>query len=171
MLAAWTLRCNGTDLQSPRSISAPAQALGFGDTCTTSLRLRTRPFASVKAATRLAPLRSDLTAAAGPSLGSAKEPALTPAWRRLVGYQRHVAVLPVRPHDARARARILVALFALIDFVSPSSTTCRIIVPSTTHRSTLRSLRLWQRCQIPSICAKTEGLVVATVGLKNIGNE
>jgi hypothetical protein len=59
----------------------------------------------VKAATRVARLRSDLAAAAGPSLGSAKDPALTPVWRRLVGYQRHVPVLPVRPHDARARAR------------------------------------------------------------------
>jgi hypothetical protein len=60
----------------------------------------------VEAATRLARLRSDLAAAAGPSLGSAKEPALTPVWRRLVGCQHPVPVLPVRPHDARARARI-----------------------------------------------------------------
>jgi hypothetical protein len=69
----------------------------------------------MEAATRLVPLRSDLAAAAGPSLGSAKEPALTPGWRRPVGYQRHVPVLPVRPHDARARARTLVAL---INFAS-----------------------------------------------------
>src|SRR6185503_1533098 len=39
--------------------------------------------------------------AAGPSLGSAKAPALTPAWRRLVGYHRHVPVLAVRPHVPR----------------------------------------------------------------------
>jgi hypothetical protein len=60
----------------------------------------------VEAATRLARLRSDLAAAAGPSLGSAKEPALTTAWPCLVRYQSHAPVLPVRPHDARARARI-----------------------------------------------------------------
>jgi hypothetical protein len=60
----------------------------------------------MEAATRLAWLSSDLAAAAGPSLGSAKAPALATAWRRLVGYQRHVPVLPVRPHDARARAHI-----------------------------------------------------------------
>ena len=90
----------------PLSIAAPPQALGLGDTCTTRRRLRTCRFATVEAATRLARLRSDLAAAAGPSLGSAKEPALTAFWRRPVGYQRHVPVLPVRPHDARARARI-----------------------------------------------------------------
>ena len=78
------------------------------------------------------------------------------------------------------RFRVLLGIFVARVFTQfdgrisrsiASSTTCRIIVPSTTHRSTLRSLRLWQRCQIPSICAKTEGLVVATVGLKHIGNE
>jgi hypothetical protein len=36
------------------SIGAPAQALGFGDTRTTSLRLRTCRFATMEAATRLA---------------------------------------------------------------------------------------------------------------------
>src|SRR6202030_2822500 len=29
-------------------------------------------------------------------------PALTPVWRRVGGYQRHVPDLPIRPHDARA---------------------------------------------------------------------
>jgi len=82
---------------------APPESLGLGDTRTTSLGLRTSRFATVEAATRLARLRSDLAAAAGPSLGSAKEPALTPVWRRLVRCQRHVPV-SVRPHDARARA-------------------------------------------------------------------
>jgi hypothetical protein len=48
--------------------------------------------------------RSDLAAAAGPRLGSAKEPAPTPARRRLVRCQRHVPVLPVRPLT-RAHAR------------------------------------------------------------------
>jgi hypothetical protein len=57
----------------------------------------------MEAATRLARLRSDLAAAAGPSLGSAKELGLTPVWRCLVGSHHHVPVLPVRPHDARAR--------------------------------------------------------------------
>ena len=104
--SARTLRRNGTNPQSPRLIGTPVLALGLGNTIATGLRLRTCRFATVKAATRLARLRSDLAAAAGPSLGSAKEPALTTAWRRLVGYQRHVPVLPVRPHDARARARI-----------------------------------------------------------------
>jgi hypothetical protein len=48
---------------------------------------------------------------AGPSPGSAKEPTLAPVWRRLFGYHHHVPALPVRPHDACARALILVASF------------------------------------------------------------
>src|SRR6476646_10521791 len=80
-------------------------ALGLGNTIATNLRLRTCRFATVEAATRLARFRSDLAAAAGPSLGSAKEPALTPAWRRLVGYHRHVPVLAVRPHVPRLELR------------------------------------------------------------------
>jgi hypothetical protein len=83
--SARTLRGNGTNPQSP---------------------LRTCRFATVKAATPVARLRTDLAAAAGPSLGSAKDPALTPVWRRQVRCQRHVPALPVRPNDARARARI-----------------------------------------------------------------
>jgi hypothetical protein len=109
MLAAWTLRRNGTNLQSLRSISAPTPALGVGNTIATCLRLRTRRFATMEAATRLARLGSDLTAATGPSLGSTKAPALAAAWRCLVGCQSHVPALPVRPHDARARAQFLVA--------------------------------------------------------------
>jgi hypothetical protein len=57
MRAAWALRRNGTNRRIPRSIGAPPQALGLGDTCTTGLRLRTRRFATVEAATRLARLR------------------------------------------------------------------------------------------------------------------
>ena len=38
----------------------------------------------MQAATRPARLRFDLAAAAGPSLGSAKEPALTPVWQGLL---------------------------------------------------------------------------------------
>jgi hypothetical protein len=45
-------------------MDAPAFTLGLGDTCTTSRRLRTRRFATVEAATRLAWLCSDLAAAA-----------------------------------------------------------------------------------------------------------
>jgi hypothetical protein len=56
----------------------------------------------MEAATRVARLCSDLAAAAGPRLGSAKEPALTTAWQRLIRCHRHVPVLLVRPHDARA---------------------------------------------------------------------
>jgi hypothetical protein len=105
------LRRNGTNFPIPLSIAAPPQTLGLGDTCTTSLGLRTTRFTTVEAATRLAWLGSDLAAAAGPRLGSAEEPALTPAWRRLVGYQRHVPVLPVRPHDARARISSRISRF------------------------------------------------------------
>ena len=65
----------------PLSIAAPPQALGFGDTCTTSLRFRAGRSATVEAATRLAGLGSHLAAAAGPRLGSAKAPALATAWR------------------------------------------------------------------------------------------
>jgi CDGSH iron-sulfur domain-containing protein 3 len=92
--------------------------------------------------------------------------------------KQHGSQLP--ENSLGQRFRVLLGIFVARVFTQfdgrisrsiASSTTCRIIVPSTTHRSTLRSLRLWQRCQIPSICAKTEGLVVATVGLKNIGNE
>ena len=88
----------------PLSIAAPPQALGLGDTCATSLCLRADRSATMGAATRLARLCSDLAAAAGPRLGSGKAPALATAWRCLVRCQRHVPVLPVRPHDARARA-------------------------------------------------------------------
>jgi hypothetical protein len=92
--------------------------------------------------------------------------------------KQHLSQLP--ENSVGQRFRVLLGIFVARVFTQfdgrisrsiASSTTCRIIVPSTTHRSTLRSLQLWQRCQIPSICAKTEGLVVATVGLKNIGNE
>jgi hypothetical protein len=64
-----------SDRPNPVSIGAPAQALGFGDTRSTSLRLWTCRFSTMEAATRLARLRSDLAAAAGPSLGTAKAPA------------------------------------------------------------------------------------------------
>ena len=90
----------------PLSIAAPPQALGLGDTCATSLCLRAARSATMGAATRLARLCSDLAAAAGPRLGSGKAPALATARRCLVRCQSHVPVLPVRPHDARARARI-----------------------------------------------------------------
>ena len=69
----------------PESIGAPALALGLGNTIATGLRLRTRRFATVEAATCPAWLGSDLAAAAGPSLGSTKAPALTPVWRCLIG--------------------------------------------------------------------------------------
>src|ERR1700730_2252471 len=95
--ASWV----ASDRPNSISIGAPAPALGLGDTRTTSLRLRTCRFATMEAATGLTRLRSDLAAAAGSRLGSAKELALTPAWRRLVRCQRHVPVLLVRPHDAR----------------------------------------------------------------------
>jgi len=88
----------------PLSIAAPPQALGLGDTCATSLCLRAGRSATMGAATRLARLCSDLAAAAGPRLGSGKAPALAKARRCLVRCQSHVPVLPVRPHDARARA-------------------------------------------------------------------
>jgi hypothetical protein len=88
-----------SDRPNPLLIATPPQALGLGDTCTTSLRLRNRRFATVEAATRLAWLRSDLAATAGPSLGTS------------------LSQFSVRPHDARARARILVALFVSTDFV------------------------------------------------------
>jgi hypothetical protein len=78
-----------SDRPNPLSMRAPPESLGLGDTCTTRLRLRTRRFATVKAATRLARLRSDLAAAANPSLGSAKAPALATALRRLAGCQHH----------------------------------------------------------------------------------
>src|ERR1700692_4104768 len=68
----------------------------------------------MEAATRVARLCSDLAAAAGPRLGSAREPALTTAWQRLVRCHRHVPVLLVRPHDARAHARTLVSSAVLI---------------------------------------------------------
>ena len=55
-----------SDRPNPLSIGAPPESLGLGDTCTTSLRLRAGRFATVEAATRLAWLRSDLAAAAGP---------------------------------------------------------------------------------------------------------
>ena len=70
----------------------------------------------MEAATRPARLGSDLAAAAGSRLGSAKEPTITTHWRRPVRCQHHFSVLSVRPHGARARARIQVALFVLIDF-------------------------------------------------------
>jgi hypothetical protein len=123
-------QCNGVSLRKLRAFRAastlryiprsdllskgePPLALGLGNTIATLLRLRTCRFATVEAATRLARLRSDLATAAGPCLGSAKAPALATACRCLVRCQSHVPVLPVRPHDARARARILVALFVL----------------------------------------------------------
>ena len=76
-----------SDRPNPLSIGEPPQTLDLSDTRTTSLGLRTCRFATVEAATRLARLRFDLAAAAGPSLGSAKAPAPTPVWRPLVGYQ------------------------------------------------------------------------------------
>jgi hypothetical protein len=100
--AAFALTC--VALSNRLSIGAPALALGLGNTIATGLRLRTCRFATVEAATRLARLSSDLAAAAGPRLGSAKAPALATTWRCLVRCQSHVPVLPVRPHDARARA-------------------------------------------------------------------
>ena len=118
-----------SDRPNPLSIGEPPESLGLGDTCTTSLRLRAGRFATVEAATRLARLRSDLAAAAGPSLGSAKAPALATAWRCLVRCQSHVPVLPVRPHDARARARILVASFVLTDFVHFPEFSVRTVTP------------------------------------------
>jgi len=60
----------------------------------------------MEAATCPARLRSDLAAAAGSRLGSAKEPTITTHWRRPVRCQHHFSVLSVRPHDARARARV-----------------------------------------------------------------
>src|SRR5580704_5375468 len=92
------LRCNEacsgqhvatSDRPNPLSIGEPPQTLDLGDTRTTSLRLWACRFATVEAATRLARLRSDLAAAAGPSLGSAKAPALATAWRWLVGCHHH----------------------------------------------------------------------------------
>jgi hypothetical protein len=65
------------------SIDAPTFVLGISNARTTGRRPRTCGLAPMEAASRLARLRSDLAAAAGPSLGSAKEPALTPVWRRL----------------------------------------------------------------------------------------
>jgi hypothetical protein len=85
----------------PRLGSGKAPALA---TCATSLCLRAGRSATMGAATRLARLCSDLAAAAGPRLGSGKAPALAKARRCLVRCQSHVPVLPVRPHDARARA-------------------------------------------------------------------
>jgi hypothetical protein len=51
------------------SIDEPPQTLGLGNTIATGLRFRTRRFATVEAATRLAWFCSDLTGTAGPSLG------------------------------------------------------------------------------------------------------
>jgi hypothetical protein len=58
---------------------------------------------------------SDLAGAAGSRLGSAKEPALTPAWRRLVGYQRHVPDLPI------LRGASEVAMISVIFEVFPAT--------------------------------------------------
>ena len=52
-------RRNGANFPIPLSIMSPPQALGLGDACTTSLRLRACRFATVEAATRVARLRSD----------------------------------------------------------------------------------------------------------------
>jgi hypothetical protein len=82
---SYRLADDASDRPSPHSIGEPPASLGLGDTCTTRRRLRAGRLATVEAATRLARLRSDLAAAAGPSLCSAKEPTLTPVWRRLVG--------------------------------------------------------------------------------------
>ena len=65
--AFWTIngiarRCVGS---KPLTKRMPSPALGLGNACTTGLRLRTRRFATVEAATRLARLRSDLATAAG----------------------------------------------------------------------------------------------------------
>ena len=57
--SARTLRRNGTNPQRPRSIGTPVLALGLGNTIATGLRLRTCRFATVKAARRVARLRSD----------------------------------------------------------------------------------------------------------------
>ena len=117
------------DRPNPFSIGEPPQTLDLGDTRTTSLGLRTSRFATVEAATRLAWLRPDLAAAAGPSLGSTKAPPLATAWRGVVTCRHHFTSFPVRPHDARARARILVASFVLIDFVHFTEFSIRTVTP------------------------------------------
>ena len=82
----------------------------------------------MEAATCPARLRSDLAAAAGSRLGSAKEPTITTHWRRPVRCQHHFSVLSVGPHDARA-ARILIASFVLIGFVYISEFSVRTVTP------------------------------------------
>jgi hypothetical protein len=99
---------------------APAFTLGLSDTCTTRLCVRTSRFTTVEAATGLARLRSDLAAAAGPSLGFRE------------GAGPYVTAFLDFPSEAKCQAAV--AALAGADQINPSRGNHPNISPSATYR-------------------------------------